>query len=173
GGDVLFVEVSVIPGNGQLILTGQLGDVMKESARAALTYARSRAAELGIEAEVFQKSDIHIHVPAGAVPKDGPSAGITMASALISALTKREVDKRIAMTGEVTLRGKILPIGGVKEKLLAAQRAGVRKVLLPKENEIDLREVPAEAKEQLEIVLVKHMDEVLRELGLVAAPVSG
>lgn len=172
GGDVLFVEVSVIPGNGQLILTGQLGDVMKESARAALTYARSRAAELGIEAEVFQKSDIHIHVPAGAVPKDGPSAGITMASALISALTKREVDKRIAMTGEVTLRGKILPIGGVKEKLLAAQRAGVRKVLLPKENEIDLREVPAEAKEQLEIVLVKHMDEVLRELGLVAAPVS-
>ncbi|GIV89892.1 MAG: Lon protease [Chloroflexus sp.] len=172
GGDVLFIEVSVIPGNGQLILTGQLGDVMKESARAALTYARSRAAELGIEAEVFQKSDIHIHVPAGAVPKDGPSAGITMASALISALTKREVDKRIAMTGEVTLRGKILPIGGVKEKLLAAQRAGVRKVLLPKENEIDLREVPAEAKEQLEIVLVKHMDEVLRELGLVAAPVS-
>ncbi|ACL26452.1 endopeptidase La [Chloroflexus aggregans] len=172
GGDVLFIEVSVIPGNGQLILTGQLGDVMKESARAALTYARSRAAELGIEAEVFQKSDIHIHVPAGAVPKDGPSAGITMASALISALTRREVDKRIAMTGEVTLRGKILPIGGVKEKLLAAQRAGVRKVLLPKENEIDLREVPAEAKEQLEIVLVKHMDEVLRELGLVAAPVS-
>ncbi|WP_298406064.1 endopeptidase La [uncultured Chloroflexus sp.] len=173
GGDVLFVEVSVIPGNGQLILTGQLGDVMKESARAALTYARSRATELGIESEVFQKSDIHIHVPAGAVPKDGPSAGITITSALVSALTKREVDKRIAMTGEVTLRGKVLPIGGVKEKLLAAQRAGVRKVLLPAENEIDLREVPAEAKEQLEIVLVKHMDEVLRELGLVAAPVSG
>ncbi|WP_322487739.1 endopeptidase La [Chloroflexus sp.] len=173
GGDVLFVEVSVIPGNGQLILTGQLGDVMKESARAALTYARSRAAELGIEAELFQKSDIHIHVPAGAVPKDGPSAGITITSALVSALTKREGDKRIAMTGEVTLRGKVLPIGGVKEKLLAAQRAGVRKVLLPAENEIDLREVPAEAKEQLEIVLVKHMDEVLRELGLVAAPVSG
>ncbi|OAN36344.1 endopeptidase La [Chloroflexus islandicus] len=173
GGDVLFVEVSVIPGNGQLILTGQLGDVMKESARAALTYARSRAAELGIEADLFQKSDIHIHVPAGAVPKDGPSAGITITSALVSALTKREVDKRIAMTGEVTLRGKVLPIGGVKEKLLAAQRAGVRKVLLPAENEIDLREVPAEAKEQLEIVLVKHMDEVLRELGLVAAPVSG
>jgi len=173
GGDVLMIEVSVIPGNGQLILTGHLGDVMKESARAALTYARSRAAALGIDAEVFAKSDIHIHVPAGAVPKDGPSAGITIASALISALTRREVDKRIAMTGEVTLRGKILPIGGVKEKLLAAQRAGVRKVLLPKENEIDLREVPAETKEQLEIVLVKHMDEVLRELGLVAVPVSG
>lgn len=175
GGDVLFVEVSVIPGNGQLILTGQLGDVMKESARAALTYARSRASALGIDPEVFQKSDIHIHVPAGAVPKDGPSAGITIASALISALTKREVDKRIAMTGEVTLRGKVLPIGGVKEKLLAAQRAGVRKVLLPTENEIDLRDVPAETKEQLEIVLVKHMDEVLHELGLEIAPqpVSG
>ncbi len=172
GGDVLFVEVSVIPGNGQLILTGQLGDVMKESARAALTYSRSRAADLGIDNDLFAKSDIHIHVPAGAVPKDGPSAGITIASALISALTRREVDKRIAMTGEVTLRGKILPIGGVKEKLLAAQRAGVRKVLLPKENEIDLREVPAETKAQLEIVLVGHMDEVLRELDLAPALVQ-
>ncbi len=172
GGDVLFVEVSVIPGNGQLILTGQLGDVMKESARAALTYSRSRAADLGIDNDLFAKSDIHIHVPAGAVPKDGPSAGITITSALISALTRREVDKRIAMTGEVTLRGKILPIGGVKEKLLAAQRAGVRKVLLPKENEIDLREVPAETKAQLEIVLVGHMDEVLRELDLAPAPVQ-
>ncbi|MFQ3633394.1 endopeptidase La [Roseiflexus sp.] len=161
GGDVLFVEASVVPGNGQLTLTGQLGDVMKESARAALTYARSRARALNIPTDFAQICDIHIHVPAGAVPKDGPSAGITMASALISALTERPAHKHVAMTGEITLRGKVLPIGGVKEKLLAAQRAGVRTVLLPKANAPDLRELPEETRQRLEIVLVEHMDEVL------------
>jgi ATP-dependent Lon protease len=158
---VLFIEASVVPGSGQLILTGQLGDVMKESARAALTYARSRARALDIPTDFAQISDIHIHVPAGAVPKDGPSAGITMASALISALTERPAFKHVAMTGEITLRGKVLPIGGVKEKLLAAQRAGVRTVLLPRGNAPDLREVPEETRRQMEIVLVEHMDEVL------------
>ncbi|GIW01608.1 endopeptidase La [Roseiflexus sp.] len=161
GGDVLFVEASVVPGNGQLTLTGQLGDVMKESARAALTYARSRARALNIPTDFAQICDIHIHVPAGAVPKDGPSAGITMASALISALTDRRAYKHVAMTGEITLRGKVLPIGGVKEKVLAAQRAGVRTVLLPKANAPDLRELPEETRQQIDIVLVEHMDEVL------------
>jgi ATP-dependent Lon protease len=161
GGDVLFVEASVVPGNGQLTLTGQLGDVMKESARAALTYARSRARMLNIPTDFAQICDIHIHVPAGAVPKDGPSAGITMASALISALTERPAYKHVAMTGEITLRGKVLPIGGVKEKLLAAQRAGVRTVLLPRANAPDLRELPEETRQQLDIILVEHMDEVL------------
>jgi ATP-dependent Lon protease len=161
GGDVLFVEASVVPGNGQLTLTGQLGDVMKESARAALTYARSRARSLNIPTDFAQICDIHIHVPAGAVPKDGPSAGITMASALISALTERPARKHVAMTGEITLRGKVLPIGGVKEKLLAAQRAGVHTVLLPKANAPDLREIPEETRQHLEIILVEHMDEVL------------
>ncbi|NJK79226.1 MAG: endopeptidase La [Chloroflexaceae bacterium] len=161
GGDVLFIETSVIPGNGQLILTGQLGDVMRESARAALTYARSRSSELGLDEHFTQKHDIHIHVPAGAVPKDGPSAGITMASSLVSALTGRQAHKHVAMTGEITLRGRVLPIGGVKEKVLAAQRMGVQKVLLPSDNAPDLRDVPAEIREQLDVVLVSHMDEVL------------
>ncbi len=161
GGDVLFVETSVVPGNGQLILTGQLGDVMRESARAAVTYARSRAHELGLDEKFAQNSDIHIHVPAGAVPKDGPSAGITMASSLVSALTGRTAHKHVAMTGEITLRGRVLPIGGVKEKVLAAQRMGVTTVLLPKENEPDLRDIPAEVRDQIKIVLVEHMDQVL------------
>jgi ATP-dependent Lon protease len=161
GGDVLFVEASVVPGSGQLILTGQLGDVMKESARAALTYARSRSQQLEIPANFAQVSDIHIHVPAGAVPKDGPSAGITMASALISALTGRAAYKRVAMTGEITLRGNVLPIGGVKEKLLAAQRVNVQTVVIPRRNAPDLRDVPEETRAELDIVLVDHMDDVL------------
>jgi len=161
GGDVLMVEASAVPGSGQLILTGQLGDVMRESARAALTYARSRDGALGIPAELFQQRDIHIHVPAGAVPKDGPSAGITMASAMISALTGRSANKRTAMTGEITLRGRVLPIGGLKEKLLAAQRAGVHTVLIPRDNEPDLRDVPEETRSQLEIIPVDHMDQVV------------
>ena len=164
GGDVLFVEASAVPGTGQLTLTGQLGDVMRESARAALTYTRARAEMLGIAADFAQKHDIHIHVPAGAVPKDGPSAGITMASALVSAVTGRPAYKHVAMTGEITLRGKVLPIGGVKEKLLAAQRTGVTKVLLPRDNEPDLRELPEETRSLLEIVLVEHMDEVLPQV---------
>jgi ATP-dependent Lon protease len=164
GGDVLFVEASAVAGTGQLILTGQLGDVMRESARAALTYTRARAETLGVPADFLPKRDIHIHVPAGAVPKDGPSAGITMASALASALTGRPAYKRVAMTGEITLRGRVLPIGGLKEKLLAAQRAGVTKVLLPLANAPDLREVPEETKSQLELVLVEHMDEVLHHV---------
>lgn len=161
GGDILFIETSVVPGKGQLILTGQLGEVMRESAQAAVTYARSRAALLGIAGDFSQTNDIHIHVPAGAVPKEGPSAGITIASSLISALTGRPCRKRVAMTGEITLRGRVLPIGGVKEKVLAAQRAGVQMVLLPRDNEPDLREIPAEIRDQLQIVLVSHMDEVL------------
>jgi ATP-dependent Lon protease len=176
GGDVLLVEASVMPGNGQLILTGQLGDVMRESARAALTYARSRAGDLGIEPDTFQKRDMHVHVPAGAVPKDGPSAGITIACAMISALTGRKARKRVAMTGEITLRGRVLPIGGLKEKLLAAQRVGVTRVLIPRDNEPDLRDVPEETRAALEIILVEHMDQVVPQVlypaeAPVAAPV--
>ena len=161
GGDTLTVEVNVMPGKGELLLTGKLGDVMKESAQAALTYILSRAEDLGINPEKTRGQDIHIHVPAGAIPKDGPSAGITLATALASALTGRAVRHNIAMTGEVTLRGRILPIGGLKEKAVAAARAQIEHVLLPKENERDLSEIPASVKEKLEFSLVDHMDEVL------------
>jgi len=162
GGDMLNVEVAVVPGKGKLTLTGQLGDVMKESAQAALSYIRSRVAEFGIAVDFYEKSDIHIHVPEGAIPKDGPSAGITMATALVSALADVPVSRDVAMTGEITLRGRVLPVGGVKEKVLAAHRAGVRKVILPKDNEKDLRDVPEKIRSELEFVLVSHMDEVLR-----------
>ncbi len=161
GGEVLFIETSVVAGRGQLTLTGQLGDVMRESARAAMTYARSRSQTLGIPADFAQKADIHIHIPAGAVPKDGPSAGITMACSLISALTGCPAYKHVAMTGEITLRGKVLPIGGVKEKVLAAHRFGVKTVLLPHENGSDVRDIPEDVREQIEIILVQHMDDVL------------
>ena len=161
GGEVLFVEAALVPGKGHLILTGHLGEVMQESAKAALTYARSRAADLGVAEDFYEKYDVHIHVPAGAIPKDGPSAGVTIATALISALTKRPVRKRVAMTGEITLRGRILPVGGIKEKVLAAQRAGVHTVVLPEENERDLRDVPAPAREALRFHFVSHMDDVL------------
>ncbi|HMG17725.1 MAG TPA: endopeptidase La [Gemmatimonadales bacterium] len=161
GGDIMFVEASVMRGKGELVLTGQLGDVMKESARAALTYAKSHADLLGIPEGAFVDTDIHVHVPAGAIPKDGPSAGITMATALVSALSRRPARHDIAMTGEITLRGRILPIGGVKEKVLGAVRAGISSVILPKENERDLEELPEEVRKTLEVHLVEELGEVL------------
>jgi len=161
GGDILFVEASVVPGKGRLILTGKLGEVMQESAQAAVTYARRRGPELRITRDFFEQNDIHIHVPAGAIPKDGPSAGVTITTALVSAVTKRPVYKSVAMTGEITLRGKVLPVGAIRDKVLAAHRGGIKKVMIPKDNERDLLEVPAEIRETLEIVLVEHVDDVL------------
>ncbi|GAB2720580.1 endopeptidase La [Paenibacillus thermoaerophilus] len=169
GGDTLGVEVSVVPGKGKLTLTGKLGDVMKESAQAAFSYTRSRAEFLRIDPLFHEKNDIHIHVPEGAIPKDGPSAGITMATALISALTNIPVSREVAMTGEITLRGRVLPIGGLKEKALAAHRAGIRKVLIPKDNAKDLPEIPESVRNELTFVTVSHMDEVLRH-ALVSSP---
>jgi ATP-dependent Lon protease len=160
GGDIMFVEASTMRGKGELVLTGQLGDVMKESARAAWTYARSHAAGLQIQDEMFER-DIHIHVPAGAIPKDGPSAGVTMASAVVSALSGRPVRHDIAMTGEITLRGRVLPIGGVKEKVLGAVRAGINRIILPKENEPDLEDLPEEVRQKIEVHLVHELGEVL------------
>jgi ATP-dependent Lon protease len=160
GGDIMFVEASTMRGKGELVLTGQLGDVMKESARAAWTYARSHAAALQIPDEMFDR-DIHIHVPAGAIPKDGPSAGVTMASAVVSALSGRSVRHDIAMTGEITLRGRVLPIGGVKEKVLGAVRAGITRIILPKENEPDLEDLPKEVRDKIEVFLVQELGEVL------------
>ncbi|MBE1443500.1 endopeptidase La [Paenibacillus sp. OAS669] len=161
GGDTLVIEVTVMPGNGKLTLTGKLGDVMKESAQAAFSYTRSRVGQLNIPADFHEKFDIHIHIPEGAIPKDGPSAGITMGTALISALTNIPVSREVAMTGEITLRGRVLPIGGLKEKSLAAHRAGIRKVIIPKDNEKDIEEVPESVRKELTFVPVSHMDEVL------------
>ena len=161
GGELLCVETAVMPGKGNLTVTGKLGDVMKESAQAAFSYVRSRAKALGVDAEFYKTIDLHIHVPEGAIPKDGPSAGIAMGVSLSSALTGRPVHRDIAMTGEITLRGRVLPIGGLKEKILAAHRAGIRKVLMPRENEKDLKDIPAAVSKQIEIVPVEHMDEVL------------
>ena len=161
GGELLFIETLIMPGKGKLTVTGKLGDVMQESAQAALSYVRSRAANLMIEEDFYKKYDIHIHIPEGAIPKDGPSAGISMCSSLVSALTKRKVHRDIAMTGEITLRGRVLPIGGLKEKIIAAHRGGIKKILIPDENEKDLKDVPKTITNQLEIVTVEHMDEVL------------
>ena len=161
GGDVLFIEATAYPGRGRLKVTGQLGEVMQESAEAALSWVRSHAAQVGIDPEWFSEHDIHVHVPAGAVPKDGPSAGITMVTAIVSLVTGRPVSDDVAMTGEVTLTGQVLPIGGVREKVLAAQRAGVSTVVLPSENEPDLEDLPAETRKGLEFVLAEHVDEVL------------
>jgi ATP-dependent Lon protease len=161
GGDILFVEARAVPGRGNLILTGQLGDVMQESARAAHTFARSRTAALELPENFYEKTDIHVHVPAGAIPKDGPSAGVTMATAIISALSQRPVARDVGMTGEITLRGRVMPIGGVRDKVLAAHRAGLRRIILPRENERDLDEVPETVRSELEFTLVDHVDEVL------------
>ncbi|HXU31364.1 MAG TPA: endopeptidase La [Thermoanaerobaculia bacterium] len=161
GGDIMFVEASTMKGKGELVLTGQLGDVMKESARAAWTYARSHAASLGIDEEAFATRDVHVHVPAGAIPKDGPSAGVTMATALVSALSNRPARFDLAMTGEITLAGRVLPIGGVKEKVLGAVRSGIRTILLPKDNEADLDDLPKEVRDMLEIHPVAELGDVL------------
>ena len=161
GGDLITVEATLMEGHGNLTLTGQLGDVMKESAQAALSYARSRAGQLGVESSFYEKYDIHLHLPAGSIPKDGPSAGITMATALISALTKRATRRDVAMTGEITLRGRVLPIGGVKEKVLAAHRAGIKTFILPKRNVKDLNDVPREIMKELHFVPVERMDDVI------------
>jgi ATP-dependent Lon protease len=162
GGELLETEVGLMPGKGKLILTGKLGEVMQESARAAVSYLRSRADLLGVDPDFNDSQDLHIHVPEGAIPKDGPSAGITMATALVSALTKVPVRKDVAMTGEITLRGKVLPVGGIKDKVLAAYRGGITEVILPKENEKDLEEIPAEVREVMDVHLIESMDEVLR-----------
>jgi ATP-dependent Lon protease len=170
GGELLAIEATIMPGKGKLLLTGKLGDVMQESAQAALTYVRSRGDYLGLSRDFFQNIDIHIHVPEGAIPKDGPSAGIAMATSLVSALTKRPVRKDVAMTGEITLRGKVLPIGGLKEKLIAAHRGNVTTVIIPRDNEKDLKEIPPRVKNDLKIILVEHIDEVLRQALILDEP---
>ena len=161
GGDLLLVETLIMPGKGDLIMTGKLGDVMKESAQAAVSYVRSRVDQLAIDEKFYKKNDIHIHIPEGAIPKDGPSAGISMCTSIVSALAKRPVRRDVAMTGEITLRGRVLPVGGLKEKILAAHRGGIKKVMIPKENEKDLKDIPPTVAKQMEIVFVEHMDEVL------------
>jgi ATP-dependent Lon protease len=163
GGEIIFVEAALTPGKGELKLTGQLGEVMKESAAAALSYLKSRAASLDIDPALFDKNDIHIHVPAGAQPKEGPSAGVTVLTAMASLLTGRPVRDDVAMTGEITLRGRVLPIGGIKEKVLGAHRAGLRRVLLPRRNEADLDDIPADLRKEMQLVLIESIDEVLRE----------
>jgi ATP-dependent Lon protease len=160
GGDTLNVEVTLMPGKGGLLLTGQLGDVMQESAQAALSYARAYARQLALRAD-FEKLDIHIHVPEGAIPKDGPSAGVTIATALISALSKRPVHKDVGLTGEITLRGRVLPIGGLREKVLAAHRAGLKTFVLPMKNKKDLVDIPKKVTREMNLIFVERMDEVL------------
>lgn len=170
GGDILFIEVNPMPGKGQVVLTGQLGDVMKESAQAAMSYVRANYAKLGLPEKFFQKVDVHIHVPEGAIPKDGPSAGIAMTTAIVSAFTKIPVRRDVAMTGEVTLRGRVLPIGGLKEKIIAAHRAGVKTVILPELNRKDMEDIPAFVRDDLEFVFAKTVDEVLKT-ALVRTPI--
>jgi ATP-dependent Lon protease len=161
GGEILFIEATRMYGTGKLQLTGQLGDVMKESAHAALSYVRTNAEKFGISRDFLEKSDIHIHIPAGGMPKDGPSAGVTLFTALVSMLTGVRVRHDVAMTGEITLRGRVLPIGGLKEKVLAAHRAGIKRVIVPEKNKADLDEVPAEVKDSLEFIFASKMEQVL------------
>src|ERR1700682_3624098 len=172
GGELLGVEVTIVPGRGKLTVTGQLGEVMQESAHAALSYIRSRADTLGLAPNFYQKIDIHIHIPEGATPKDGPSAGITLATALASALCRVTVRNDLAMTGEITLRGRVLPIGGLKEKILAAHRGGIKTVLIPKENEKDVDEIPQQVLKNVTLIKVGHMDEVLKHALVLSDPDS-
>ena len=162
GGEILKIESAVMPGKGKMQITGKLGDVMQESVKAAKSYIRSKSLEYGIIPPVFDKKDFHIHVPEGATPKDGPSAGVGMVTSIVSAITEIPVDKNVAMTGEITLRGVVLPIGGLKEKLLAAHRAGIKKVLIPKENKKDLVDVPKTILKSMEVITVQNVDEVLK-----------
>ncbi|HZX41032.1 MAG TPA: S16 family serine protease, partial [Myxococcaceae bacterium] len=162
GGDILFIEAALVPGQGAPVLTGMLGDVMRESAQAAVTFVRSNAQALGVEPRIFQENQVHIHVPAGAIPKDGPSAGVAMLCAVASVARGVPVRNDTAMTGEITLRGKVLPIGGVKEKVLAAYRARIERVILPRRNEADLEDVPAEVKEKIRFVFADSADDVLQ-----------
>src|SRR5437667_129492 len=171
GGEIIFVEATLTPGKGELKLTGQLGEVMKESASAALSYLKSRAADVGIDPSLFDKNDIHVHVPAGAQPKEGPSAGVTVLTAMASILTGRPVRDDVAMTGEITLRGRVLPIGGIKEKVLGAHRAGLRRVLMPSHNEADLDDIPADLRKQMQFVMLESIDQVLREALVSRRPV--
>jgi len=163
GGELLSIEVTIVPGQGKLMITGRLGEVMQESARAALAYVRSRAEQLGVSSDFHQKSDIHVHIPEGAIPKDGPSAGIALATALMSALCRVPVRNDLAMTGEITLRGRVLPIDGLKEKVLAAHRGGIKTVLLPKDNQKDVDEIPQQVLKDVTLSQVEHMDEVLKQ----------
>jgi len=166
GGEHLYIEASLVAGKGELVITGQIGEVMQESAKAALTYVKSNMKKLGISAKALESNDIHIHVPAGAIPKDGPSAGVGIAIAIISAFTGRLVDCQVAMTGEITLRGRVLPIGGLKEKALGAVRAGVKKVIIPEKNKNDLFDVPKTVKRKIEFIPVKELDQVI-EIALI------
>jgi ATP-dependent Lon protease len=161
GGDILFIEATRLPGHGKLILTGQLGEVMKESAQAALSIVKNRAALFGIPPERFETSDIHVHVPAGAIPKDGPSAGVAMFMALTSLMTERTIRNDMAMTGEISLRGLVLPVGGIKEKVVAAARAGLKRVMLPARNRKDFDDIPEDARKQLEFVWLERVDEAV------------
>jgi ATP-dependent Lon protease len=172
GGVVLPAEVSVMPGKGKVTLTGKLGDVMQESAHAAMSYIRSRSDALGLDREFYAKTDIHVHFPEGATPKDGPSAGVTMATALASALLRVPARRDVAMTGEITLRGRVMPIGGLKEKVLAAHRLGITTVIIPKENRKDLRELPKKVLKAMNVIAVEHMDEVLRAALVLEQPES-
>ena len=173
GGDVLSIEVALLRGKGNLLLTGQLGDVMKESAQAALSYCRSKSQAWHLRAGLFGRQDVHIHIPAGATPKDGPSAGASLTTALASALTRQPVRKEVAMTGEITLRGKVLPVGGIKEKVLAAHRAGIRVFILPDDNRKDVTDIPRKVRRDIDFVYVKDMDHVLEVAFRVHLPLKG
>jgi ATP-dependent Lon protease len=161
GGDILFIEATQTPGTGKLILTGQLGEVMRESAQAALSIVKNRAAQFGVDAARFEKTDIHIHVPAGAIPKDGPSAGVAMFMALVSLMTKRTVRRDTAMTGEISLRGLVLPVGGIKEKVVAALRAGIKRVMLPARNRKDYEDIPDEVRRAIELIWLENIDDAV------------